>query len=197
MKRREELLQDARVAFERGRVAKALRTSALVLPMIAVSFACCGNRSASIALAGALVALVASLAWRGGGAARAVLPGLAAGAVPLAIAVLACPACDHAGASGAWPMAACVVGGVLSGALVARFAMREAARSANGNGATRDDGALAETRRATFLVSAGAVAALTGSLGCVIVGVGGVVAMATGLALIAALGLFPARGAAH
>ena len=192
MKPREEVLHEARRAYERGRVAKAMRTSLLVLPMILVSFGCCGNRSASIAFAGVLVALVASLVWRGGDVGRAVVPGLAAGAVPLGIALLACPACDRVGVSGTWPMAICVVGGVLSGAMVARFAARA---SPDASHATSDQPAHARARRATFLVTAGAVAALAGSLGCVVMGAGGVAAMAAGLALIAVpFGLLPARG---
>lgn len=168
---RSELLRSARSAFERGRVAKAVRTAALVLPITLVSFGCCGDRSASLAIAGVLAALVVVLVWRGGAAGRGVVPGLVAGVVPLAVPLLACPLCAHAGIVGALPFVACVVGGVASGAIVVWYGTRE-----------RED-------RAPFVVAAGAVAALAGSLGCVIVGLGGVVAMALGVALVAPLAM--------
>jgi hypothetical protein len=166
-----ELLESARSAYERGRVAKALRTAALVVPMMLLSFGCCGSQVAALAIGAVLAAAVTVLVWRGGVAGRAVLPGLLAGAVPLAFPLLACPACQRAGWVGAASLGACVVGGLASGAIVAAYTLR-----------VRED-------RAVFLVTAGGVAAVAGSLGCVIVGMGGVVAMAIGLMLAAPLGL--------
>jgi hypothetical protein len=168
---RSELLRRARGAFERGRLAKAARTSALVLPVTLVSFGCCGDRAASLGIAAALATLVFVLVWRGGAAGRGVVPGLVAGVVSLAIPLLVCPACAHAGGVAILPLVACIVGGVVSGAIVVGYATHE-----------HED-------RASFVVAAGAVAALAGSLGCVIVGLGGIVAMALGVALVAPLAL--------
>jgi hypothetical protein len=193
MRRREDLLHTARRAFERGRAVKAARTGLLVVPMFLVSCSFCSNRGTSSVFAGVLMALVAVLVWRGGTAERAVAPGLVSGVLPLALALLACPACDRlagGAAPGAWSLSVCVVGGVLSGALVARFASRDGVRGREG----APSYARASAERATFLVSAGAIAALVGSLGCMIMGLGGVAAMVAGLAAIAVpAGLWPAK----
>jgi len=171
MKSNDELLERVRTAYERGRMAKALRTAALVAPMMLLSFGCCGSHVAALAIGAVLAAAVTVLVWHGGVAGRAVLPGLLAGAVPLAFPLLVCPACQRTGWVGAASLGACVVGGLASGTIVALCALR-----------VREE-------RALFLVAAGGVAALAGSLGCVIVGMGGVVAMAIGLTLVAPLGL--------
>jgi hypothetical protein len=51
--------------------------------------------------------------------------------------------------------------------------------------------------RAEFVVSAGLVAALAGSMGCAILGLGGVVAMGVGLALTTPVALAVAPRAAR
>lgn len=169
------ILQDATRAYERGRWLKGLRTAAIVVPMMLVSFGCCGNRSASCLIAAVLAALVTVLTWRGGSVGRAVPPSLAGGIAALAIPLLGCPACESFGIQGALPFVFCVLGGLTSGAIVVYYASREA------------------QDKATFVFAGGAVAALAGSLGCVIVGLGGVVAMAVGLALVTPLALRGAR----
>jgi hypothetical protein len=139
--------------------------------MVLASFGGCGRPATSIAIGCALAALVAVLTWYGGVPGRAAASGLLAGAASLVVPLVACRALERAGAMG-WPsLVACIVGGLGSGAVVARTAAREP-----------DD-------RALFAVAAGAVAALAGSLGCVEVGLGGIAAMAAGLTLIAPLGL--------
>jgi hypothetical protein len=165
------LLDRMRRAYERARLLKALQVGALVAPMLLLSFACCGNRAHSVAIAGVLAVLATVLVWRGGAPGRAVVPGFVAGIIPLAFPLLTCPACQRAGFVGVVPLVACVAGGLASGAIVASFAAR-----------VQED-------RAAFVIAAGAVAALAGSLGCVIVGLGGVAAMAVGLAVAAPLGL--------
>jgi hypothetical protein len=105
--------------------------------------------------------LVLVLVWRGGTAGRGVAPGLVAGVVPLAFPLVACPLCARVG--GPWPIVMCVLGGVVSGAILALYASREA------------------KSRATFVFWSGLVAALAGSMGCAILGIGGVAAMAAGL----------------
>lgn len=175
MKPREALLQDIERAYERGRWLKGIRTAALVIPMMLVSFGCCGNVSVSAFLAALLAGLVTFLVWRGGSVGRAVVPGIVAGIASLAIPLLACPTCAAVGITGALPLASCVAGGVVSGATVVHYASRES-----------ED-------RAAFVFAGGAVAALGGSLGCFIVGLGGVAAMAVGLALVTPFALRGAR----
>jgi hypothetical protein len=167
MRPNDELLARATAAYERGRWWKGLRTAALVVPMMLVSFGCCGTPSTSCVLAGLLAVLATVLVWRGGSGGRAVVPGFAAGIVPLALPLVACPACASLGVAGLLPLLSCAVAGLASGAIVVVYAARE-----------RQD------HRAAFVVAAGAVSALAGSLGCVIVGLGGVVAMAAGLVLV-------------
>src|SRR5258706_16297766 len=78
--RRNELLQRARRAYERGRILKALRSAGLVLPMTLVSFGSCADRTASLAIAALLGPLAMVLVWRGGATGRGVVPGFVAGA---------------------------------------------------------------------------------------------------------------------
>jgi hypothetical protein len=143
--------------------------------MMFVSFGCCGNPHASAAIGAILATLVTVLVWRGGSAARAVVPSLSGGLAALAIPLLACPGCAALGIEGALPFASCVLGGVASGAVVVYYASRE------------------PEDKVTFVVAGGAVAALAGSLGCVVVGLGGIAAMAVGLAVVAPIALRSAR----
>jgi len=166
-----EMLSRARSAYERGRWWKGVRASAFVVPLMLVSFGCCGRLVISTVIAVALAALVAGFVWRGGAAAKAVVPGYVAGIAPLAIPLVACPACATMHSA----IAMCVAGGLASGAIVAFYGARE-----------RGD-------RGAFIVCAGAVAALSGSLGCLIMGLGGIVAMVCGIALITPFGLRTAR----
>jgi hypothetical protein len=159
-----DLLRKARRRYELARLAKGLGTAALVLPMAVVSLGGCGHRETALGIAAALFVLAAALVWRGGAAGRGVVPGLVAGIVPLGFPLVACPVCARLGMAHL-PMLVCVAGGVVSGAIIAAYASRE----------TRD--------RAWFVVSSGLVAALAGSMGCAILGLGGVAAMAVGLAL--------------
>ena len=143
--------------------------------MTILSFAGCGRPSASIALGLVLAGVCAALVWRGGTGARAVTPGLAAGVISLAVPILACPACRALNLAEAAPWVVCAVGGLCSGAVIA-FATA---------GERRD--------RALLVFGAGAVAALAGSLGCVIAGLGGVAAMMAALALATPLSFRFAR----
>jgi hypothetical protein len=63
-------------------------------------------------------------------------------------------------------IAACLVGGLLAGAVVARAAAHQG------------------SERVRFLGTASAVAALTGALGCMVAGAAGVVGMAAGVAAL-------------
>jgi hypothetical protein len=149
----------------------------LVVPMTVVALGGCGHREAALAIAAALAALSVILVWRGGVAGRAVVPGLVAGVVPLGFPLVACPLCAKFGAAHL-PMLVCIVGGVVSGAIVAAYAARE------------------DKDRAPFVVSAGLIAALAGSMGCAVLGLGGIAAMAVGLALTTPVALAVAPRAA-
>jgi hypothetical protein len=163
------LFQRAERAYERGRFLAGLRAAAFVIPLMLVSFGCCGRPSVSVFIAAALAVLVTVLVWRGGALARGVAPGYAAGILPLAVPLVALPIFERSGLAGVVPLAACVAGGIASGAIVAFYASRE------------------EDDKPGFVLSCGSVATLAGSLGCVIVGLGGVLAMAVGLVLVTPL----------
>jgi hypothetical protein len=165
-----ELLGRARRAYERGRARRAARVAGFVLPMIGVSLVCCEKRGVTLVAGTLLLAAAVGFQWRGGAWARAVGPGLLAGALPLLMPLAAGVACGTGSAACArygWPV--CVLSGLLAGTIVVRHALRQ----------QNDD-------RRTFLAAAGALALLAGSLGCVLVGLGGVAAMGAGLALASA-----------
>jgi hypothetical protein len=159
-----DLLRRARQSYELARWAKGLRAAALVVPMAVVSLGGCGHRETALAIAAVLAVLAAALVWRGGVAGRGVVPGLVAGVVPLGFPLVACPLSERFGAAHL-PVLICVAGGVVSGAIVAAYAARE------------------PSDRARFVVSAGLIAGVAGSMGCAILGLGGVAAMGVGLAL--------------
>ncbi|HJZ89046.1 MAG TPA: hypothetical protein VKN99_27935 [Polyangia bacterium] len=159
------LMAAARRAYEWGRLRAALRAAWLVVPMVAISVAWARHPVASLAAGVALLGLVVVLGWRGGAAGRAVGPGLVAGLAPLTLP-LAVRTTGHLCSSTLCMqlcLPACVVGGLISGALLARAAAR------------------LERGRPGFMVAAGAIAALAGSLGCALLGLSGVAGMAAGL----------------
>jgi hypothetical protein len=165
------LLGRATRAYERARGVRGLGMSALVLPMVILSLRGCGPAWISMSL-GALLALVVALfEYRGGTASRAVIPGLFAGVAPLVVPFVVCPLLRRAGLTSPALIAACMAGGVFSGAIVTFFALRET------------------DHRLRFIFAAGSMAALAGSLGCLDVGLGGIVAMLAGLATLAPVGL--------
>ena len=163
-----------RTAYERGRLTAGLRTSAMVLPMVAASFGGCGRPATSLALGALIVTLTAVLVWRGGSAGRAVRPAIIAGLVALIVPLVATRIFEPLGITGALPLAACFIGGLGSGAIITRRAMHE-----------RD-------HRAQFALVGGAIAALSGSLGCLGAGLGSVIAMATGVLILTPMALGPA-----
>jgi hypothetical protein len=172
---RDRMLAGMRGAYERGRARLGVKRALLVLPMATFSWGCCGDPRAAIVVTAALAVLVATLSWRGGPMGRGVMPGLFAGIVPLLVpaAVELGWAASHRTFVLRLSIVACVLGGVASGAIVGRFARLE-------------KGLNSERDRALFAVSAGAIAALAGTLGCVVVGMGGIAAMLAGLALATA-----------
>jgi hypothetical protein len=164
----EPLLKELTRAYEWGRVRRGLWLGALSVPMTAMSLSCCHSRAHSVVLGAALAVVATGLAWRGGALGRGVVPGFAAGVVPLIFPALAAPTCSQIGGVAGVHLCllSCIVGGLASGGIVAYAATR-----VNGN-------------KGAFVFAAGLVAALAGSLGCIFVGAGGVVAMIVGLAIV-------------
>lgn len=154
----------ARRSYEWGRAWFALRHGLLVLPLLGCALFGCGRPAWAMASGLALFSLVSLLKYRGGAAAKVVLPSVAAGLLPMSLPMLSkisghvClgPLCGVFTAS-------CAVGGVLAGAWVGR-------RLSNGQSASTLGAGLALT-------------ALTGALGCAAAGLSGVLGMALGLAL--------------
>jgi hypothetical protein len=159
-----ELRQVARRAYQLGRVRLGAKLGAAALVVGAAAVGLGRPVGISVALCTALAALVGLIAFRGGAAARAVWPALAAGTVamffPLAIRTAGCslfgPQCMR------FCLHACVAGGVAMGAALALTARRE------------------ESGAHEFLLAGAAIAALAASLGCSLVGAGGVLGMAVG-----------------
>lgn len=154
----------ARRAYELAR----LRAAALgVVPLaLVVAAAALVSHRAGAALSFGAVAVIAGgfMLWYGRGPQRAVLPGLAAGILPLALALCA----NHAHACGSQACAslclpACAIGGVIAGLMVARTAARRRAGVA-------------------FWASASAVAVAIGAMGCACIGSSGVVGLVVGYA---------------
>jgi hypothetical protein len=169
----------ARAAYERGRLLSALPTVALVAPMVGLSLAVCGRVAASLSAGVLLSAVLAAALWRGQDVARGARAGLAAGAAAL---LLPMATCLHLCAGGVCLMApsACIGAGALGGAAIGLLARRRASESLLGG----------------YLASGLAVAALAGSLGCVIAGLGGVLGMSAGMAAaVAPIVWWPSRAA--
>ena len=158
------LVARARRAYEWGRLRRALRVSASIGPLVLVSLLVCAVPGKTLAI-GALLLLAASgMLWRGGIYAEAVGPGIAAGLGALAAPLLATMLAALAGSPPDSILAvAYFAGGAVTGGAVGIRAF----------GAERQQG--------RFLLSAALVAGLTGSLGCVMGGAGGIVGMALGL----------------
>ena len=163
----EALLQfRARRAYELGRLRWSLRLAPAVIAAAAVSIAAGRPAGMSCAFGAVLLPLAVALAYAGGSAGRAVVPGLKSGAAALAMPLLvgtlghACfgPACMLL------CVPACVVGGAVAGALIARLAARE-------------------EREPGFVLAALAVAGLTGAMGCTMAGLAGVGGMLAGVVL--------------
>jgi hypothetical protein len=120
----------------------------------------------SAAAAGLLVVTGLAFLWRGRVAGRSVLPGVGAGLVPLTLTLLVNGIVPGCPAHGCTPYCtyACVVGGVVAGAMLVRFARHEAWRT-------------------TSWALGSCMAALTGSLGCGCVDYLGVLGMVGALLL--------------
>ena len=158
----------SRRAYEVARLRRALLG---VLPvvffaLVAATFSHRPESSLTFGLASALAG--AAMLWYGRDPQRAVLPGVAAGLVPLTLALCAnrVHACGPLGC-GTLCVPACLVGGTVAGLCVAAF------------GAKRRLGPW-------YWVSATALTLLTGAMGCSCIGYSGLGGLGLGFALGAA-----------
>lgn len=171
------LERSARRRYELGRLRRAALGALPLLPLLSVAL-CLTHRPTSTLFFG-LGALAATLTmlWYGRVAQRAVLPGVAAGFVPLALSLCA-NQIHHCGMNGcsSFCAPACTLGGTIAGLAV----MGVARRRGLGSG---------------FLLGASAVALLTGAMGCTCVGYSGVLGLGVGFVLGLVPGLLRSRRA--
>jgi hypothetical protein len=173
----ESVRSHLRRRYELGRWSRGLRCGLVVVPIAVLSGVVVREAVWATAVGVALFALVTVLSWRGQSYGRAVMPGLLAGSVPLVLplALRSTGLCCVGGVCLPLCMLACTMGGLVAGI---SLGLRSAAEKAE---------------RWTFLAAATAIAALSGGLGCVMVGTAGIVGMAIAM-LVTAL---PTAMAAH
>lgn len=153
----------ARVRYEWGRARRALLGFGPVLLLVAGAVALSRHPTAAAALGIATFTTGAAMLWYGRGAKYAVLPGVAAGSLPLVLALCASHV-GHACTGDRCMMLcvpACIAGGVGAGLAVAYAATRRRAGGA-------------------FWVLASGLALLTGATGCVCAGYSGMMGLAIG-----------------
>src|SRR5579859_7313164 len=154
-----ELKASAARAYETGRVLFAARPLLFIAPVTALATLSCEHAVYAFITGGLLAALCILLLWRGGKFGRSVWPGLFAGALPFLLPIAVRTVAHLCSPE------ACVIGGLAGGIGL---------------------GVLLARRSDVSLLAAAGVAAVTGSLGCILLGVAGLAGMAVGLVLGAA-----------
>jgi hypothetical protein len=175
----EELAVRGLRAYEVGRVWKASRVALVLLPVTGLCLLEARGREACACLGVALLVVAVWLRWRDRRGMESVTTGLLAGSVPLLAGLLLAALDTRCGFGGAeaYCTAFSVLVGTLSGLVIPL-------RDARWN------------KRFASFMTAGAIAALAAALGCVRLGVLGVVSMVLGIALGSILGAAVARRAA-
>lgn len=172
---RDQLMTAGLRAYERGRLRAAARIAAVILPVVALAALASGETELCACLGLVLLGVAMFFRWRNRSGRSSVTTGFVAGSWSL-LAGLAlsrvseCPADQLLG----WCASACLAVGLGSGAWVGWRTVREHRGIS--------DGAIAC-----------AVAALVGILGCVNVGLGGVLGVMMGLTAGSAVGALTAR----
>jgi hypothetical protein len=158
----DELRTRARRAYERGRWRAGAVSAGPALALALICVVIGGQPGVTMLTGLALAGLIIVAVHRGGAVGRAVAPGLAAGALPLAAGLAACRIPHPCGGPGCIDFCAplCLSAGVLAGVVLALHAHR--------------------TARHSSLAVGGLIALFTGALGCLFVGLGGVVGMGLG-----------------
>jgi hypothetical protein len=153
----------AKAAYERGRLRDGALAGSFAVPLALAVGVVEQHVLGCFVVGVALAMVIAALHWRGRDLGRGIVPGVVAGVVPLALALVSMKTHFCIGGSCASAcIAACSAGGVVAGVFSAWFARRSA------------------LPRAAW-VSAGSVALLVGALGCLCVGVFGVLGLVAGL----------------
>lgn len=161
----------ARRAYELGRLRSAIKVLLYVVPIVVLSsYSNAMSRSWNVVLGTALGVVTVGLLWRGEAHGRSVGTGLVAGAIPLLVplAMQVTGHCCLAEACSTLCLPMCIGAGFAAGIMVGTRASSE----------THAPG--------RFALSAIAVAALMGALGCAAMGMGAVVGMAAALILVSA-----------
>jgi hypothetical protein len=164
----------ARAAYERGRLRHALVGAWPVLALAALALGLGGRAWAVGMVAAMLLVVVVAFLHRGGAAARAVVPGLLGGSPPMLAWLLSCRVPHGCAGPGCTDrcMLVCFTAALLGAAFLARRCQ------------TMADG------RREALLAGGAVAALVGGMGCIVLGAVGLSGLALGLLVIAVPVLF-------
>lgn len=156
-------MRRARRAYELARVRRAVLGFAPVVVLVAAAYVFGDGGSWTALLGLALFVCGAAILWYGRELKHAVLPGIAAGIIPL---ILVLCARQYGGfctdlSCTTLCMGACVIGGVLAGLAVA--GVGNARRSGPG-----------------FWLAASALSLVTGAMACVCLGLSGVIGLALG-----------------
>lgn len=159
-----QLQKRARRGYEFARLRRA--ALGMIPAVVIVALATCfTHRPVSAVVFGSVaVVLGVFMLWFGREPQKAVLPGIAAGIVPLVLALCAnyVHSCGMHGCS-SWCVPACALGGVVAGLTVASFGNQHRAGP-------------------VFWLSASGLALLVGAMGCSCVGYSGVLGLGLGFA---------------
>lgn len=158
----------ARLRYELGRAVRSVLGFAPALLIVGVAAFFSRRPGSALFFGGLLFVSGALLLWRGKTVHRAVLPGLLAGLIPLALSLVANR--GHVCLSGhcsTWCLPACVAGGVTAGLLISWLAARKGMDW-------------------SFWAGASVVSLLTGAMGCACVGYSGVVGLGIGFVVATA-----------
>lgn len=153
-------------AYELGRFRMAAKVGLLLLPLSLVCLLETQGREACACTAVLLLVAATWLRWHDRGGVESVADGLAAGSVPFAFGLLLgrfAPECASAGLFSACTAFSVLVGGA-AGTIVA---VRESARPSSSRG----------------WLTAGAIAVLAASMGCIRLGIASVLGVAIGVPL--------------
>ena len=151
-----------RRAYELSRVKHAALHSSVALVLTAVSMGVCQESAWSLAIGGGLFALATGLMWRGGVATRAARAGLKAGTLAFAVPIFVFHGLFDAHCGIETILIVNAIAGVGAGILLSIQSAR------------------LEGRRNAFLLGAGPVVLLSGTLGCLFFGPIGIASMAIG-----------------
>ena len=164
----EALERRARAAYERGRWRRAGLDAWPVLALAGLALAFGSRPWIIVVLTVTLLVAVVVMGHHGRAWRRAIVPGLIAGSLPMVVGLSAChiPHACSGPACMAWCMPMVGTAALLGGLLMGRQALR-----------AQPPG------RAAELLPAALLASLTGAMGCIAIGIGGLLGLTIGIAL--------------